>query len=251
MPIAKSRLKSSQYRFDHEGAAPQGQQARPRRGGELAVPRPTVYVVDDDPSIRRLLSWLMEKEGARVEGFASAEAFLTAYDEDGPACLVLDLSLGGLNGLDAQRQLKERGVDIPVVFISGTAHVAQAVQAVKEGAVDFIVKPFDYRKVVEIIGGCLARSAEAVEQRQQTQEVRAHLAALTPREREVMDCVVAGKLNRMIADELHVSIKTVEAHRARIMEKLQVHSVADLVRLSMHATARLGFTLIAGPIGLP
>jgi FixJ family two-component response regulator len=217
------------------------------------MPRPTVYVVDDDASIRRLLIWLMEKEGARVEGFASAESFLGAYEPDGPGprCLVLDLSLGGLNGLDVQRQLKDRGVHIPVVFISGTAQVTQAVQAIKEGAVDFIVKPFDYRKVVEIISGCLQRNRADHKQRQVTETMRAHLAALTPREREVMDCVVAGKINRMIADELHVSIKTVEAHRARIMEKLQVHSVADLVRLTMTASTRLGFTLIACPVTLP
>lgn len=259
MPIAKAMLKSSQYRYDYaRGRRAAWPQARAPREGDLAMPRPTVYVVDDDASIRRLLIWLMEKEGVRVEGFASAEAFLAAYqpasserDGPGPRCLVLDLSLGGLNGLDVQRQLKERGVDIPVVFISGTAQVTQAVQAVKEGAVDFIVKPFDYRKVVEIISACLQRSRAAREQRAQTETMRAHLAALTPREREVMDCVVAGKLNRMIADELHVSIKTVEAHRARIMEKLRVHSVAELVRLSMSATARLGFTLIAGPAGLP
>ncbi len=217
----------------------------------LAMSKPTVYVVDDDASIRRLLSWLMEKEGVLVKSFANAEAFLDGFKPNGPACLVLDLKLGGMDGLGLQQRLKERGLELPVVFVSGTAQVPQAVQAVKDGAIDFVVKPFDYRKLVALIRNCLARSTEAHQQREKVEASQAHLAALTPREREVMDRVVAGKLNRMIADELAVSIKTVEAHRARIMEKLQVHSVADLVRLSLSATARLGFTLIVGSYGVP
>lgn len=218
--------------------------------GSLATPKPTVYVVDDDASIRRLLSWLMEKEGVLVRSFPNAEAFLKGFKPNGPACLVLDLKLGGMDGLGLQQRLKERGTELPVVFVSGTAQVPQAVQAVKDGAVDFVVKPFDYRKLVTLIRNCLARSTEAHQRREKAEASQANLAALTPREREVMDRVVAGKLNRLIADELDVSIKTVEAHRARIMEKLQVHSVADLVRLSMSASARLGFTLIVGTYGV-
>jgi len=218
--------------------------------GSLATPKPTVYVVDDDASIRRLLSWLMEKEGVLVRSFPNAEAFLEGFKPNGPACLVLDLKLGGMDGLGLQQRLKERGTELPVVFVSGTAQVPQAVQAVKDGAVDFVVKPFDYRKLVTLIRNCLARSTEAHQRREKAEASQANLAALTPREREVMDRVVAGKLNRLIADELDVSIKTVEAHRARIMEKLQVHSVADLVRLSMSASARLGFTLIVGTYGV-
>ena len=217
----------------------------------LAMSKPTVYVVDDDASIRRLLSWLMEKEGVLVQSFPNAEAFLEGFRPNGPACLILDLKLGGMDGLGLQQRLKERGLELPVVFVSGTAQVPQAVQAVKDGAVDFVVKPFDYRKLVALIRNCLARSTEVHQQREKVEASQANLAALTPREREVMDRVVAGKLNRMIADALAVSIKTVEAHRARIMEKLQVHSVADLVRLSMSATARLGFTLIVGYYGVP
>ena len=216
--------------------------------GVSAIARPTVYVVDDYASIRRLITWLAEKDGIRVEAFAAAEAFLDAYRDDKPACLVLDLTLGGMDGLELQRQLKERGIDLPVVFISGTAEVTQAVEAVKEGAVDFVVKPFDYRKLTAIIQRCLQRSAESFERRHHARTALSGLAALTPREREVMERVVAGKLNRMIADELSVSIKTVEAHRARVMEKLQVHSVAELVRLSLMVgqviAIFLGFTLI-------
>jgi FixJ family two-component response regulator len=214
------------------------------------VPGATVYVVDDDDSIRRLITWLFEKDGFRVEAFATAEAFLKAYAPKLPGCLVLDLTLGGMDGLGLQRHLKARGLDLPVVFVSGTAEITQAVEAVKEGAADFVVKPFDYRKLVVIVHRCLQRSIEALEQRRHTRAAVDVLASLTPREREVMNCVVAGKLNRMIADELCVSIKTVEVHRARMMEKLQVHSVAELVRLSLlvgqTVAGLLGFTLIVG-----
>jgi FixJ family two-component response regulator len=212
------------------------------------VAAPTVYVVDDDDSIRRLMTWLFETDGVRVEAFATAETFLDAYAPGNPGCLVLDLTLAGMDGLKLQRLLKARGFDLPVVFVSGTAEVTQAVEAVKEGAVDFVVKPFDYRQLVAIVRRCLQRNVEAREQQRSTRAAAGSLASLTPREREVMNCVIAGKLNRMIADELNVSIKTVEAHRARVMEKLQVHSVAELVRLSLMAGQTiaifLGFTLI-------
>ncbi len=198
-----------------------------------ASPQPTVYVVDDDPSTRRLLSWLMEREGVRTERFATAETFLDAFRIAGPCCLVLDLKLAGMNGLALQQQLNDRGIDLPIVFVSGTAQIDQAVTAVKHGAVDFVVKPFDYKKLVTLIHGCLQRSARSLEQRRDNDVTLAHLAALTPREREVMECVVSGKPNRIIAEELAVSIKTVEVHRARVMEKLGVHSLAELVRLSM------------------
>lgn len=216
--------------------------------GAAPVTDATVYVVDDDDSIRRLITWLLEKDGIRVAGFATAEAFLAAYAPERAGCLVLDLTLGGMDGLGLQRQLKARDCDLPVVFVSGTAEVPQAVEAVKEGAVDFVVKPFDYRKLVAIVHASLQRNMETVARRRQAGAVVDGLASLTPREREVMDRVVAGKLNRVIADELCVSIKTVEAHRARVMEKLHVHSVADLVRLTLLAGQTvalfLGFTLI-------
>lgn len=199
------------------------------------TPNPTVYVVDDDPSIRRLVAWLMERDGVQVQSYASAEAFLESFRPGSPACLVLDLTLGGMDGLDLQASLKERLIEMPIVFMSATGDIPRAVEAVKRGAVDFVVKPFDYRKLVELIRQCLARSAVALSRHREGAAMTAGLAALTPREREIMDLVVAGKLNRMIAEELAVSIKTVEAHRARIMEKLQVNSVAELVRLSLTA----------------
>lgn len=198
----------------------------------------TVYVVDDDESIRRLLTWLMEQEGYRVSSFATAERFLESVHPGGPSCLLLDLTLGGMDGLDLQARLKESQPDLPVVFISATADVPRAVEAVKLGAVDFVVKPFDYKKVLDLVRVCLKRSAEALDRRRREESTLAAIASLTPREREVMERVVAGKLNRVIAEELSVSIKTVEAHRARIMEKLHVGSVADLVRIAVGAAGR-------------
>jgi FixJ family two-component response regulator len=205
------------------------------KSGHAAPADATVYVVDDDPSIRRLVTWLMEREGVRVASFASAEAFLKSFRPNGPACLVLDLTLSGMSGLDLQARLKADAVQLPILFMSATADIPRAVEAVKQGAVDFVVKPFDYRKLVDLTHDCLRRSAERRQQRYSAEAHIANMAALTPREREVMDHVVAGKLNRMIADELAVSIKTVEAHRARIMEKLQVGSVAELVKLAVVA----------------
>jgi two-component system response regulator TtrR len=198
----------------------------------------TVYVVDDDESIRRLLTWLMEQEGYRVASFATGEAFLDTFRANGPSCLLLDLTLGGMDGLDLQARLKGVAPDLPVVFISATADVPRAVEAVKLGAVDFIVKPFDYTKVLDLVRVCVKRSADALSRRRREESALAAIASLTPRERQVMDQVVAGKLNRVIAEELDVSIKTVEAHRAKIMEKLQVGSVADLVRVAVGAGSR-------------
>ncbi|MBI1776311.1 MAG: response regulator transcription factor [Proteobacteria bacterium] len=200
---------------------------------EPEMARPVVYVVDDDPSIRRLFAWLLGREGVRVVGCDGGESFLEAFEADGPVCLVLDLTLGGMDGLALQQRLKDRGVELPIVFISGTAEIAQAVAAVKHGAVDFVVKPFDYRHLVELVRTCLKSSADSWARRRRGEGVSSQLAALTPREREVMERVVAGKPNRVIADELAVSVKTIEWHRARIMEKLQVHSLAELIRLSL------------------
>jgi two-component system response regulator TtrR len=201
--------------------------------GEPDMPKPVVYVVDDDPSIRRLVAWLIAREGVRCVGCAGAEAFLEAYEAKGPACLVLDLALVGMNGLALQRHLAESAIEVPILFISGTAEIPQAVEAVKRGAVDFVVKPFDYRRLVELVGECLKRAVEDWSRHRGAAAASGPLAALTQREREVMERVVAGKPNRVIADELALSIKTIEWHRARIMDKLQVRSLAELIRVSL------------------
>ena len=191
---------------------------------------PTVFVVDDDASIRELLTWLMQRNSLPVRAFPDAREFLAAYAPDQPGCLVLDLHLPGMNGLELQQYLKAQGVLIPVIFLSGGADVPKAVRAVREGAVDFLEKPFDYKRVVELVGECLERDRVERTGRARRRAVSERLEQLTQREREVLDLVVAGKLNREIAETLDISIKTVEAHRARLMEKLEVGSLAELVQ---------------------
>ena len=194
------------------------------------MPPATVYVVDDDASTRELLAWLMKRHSIRAEVFPDARSFLKVYRPDFPGCLVLDLDMPGMSGLDLQQYLKEQGVLIPVIFLSGRADVPKAVQAVREGAIDFIEKPFDYKRVVELVRECLERDRLARDGRERKRLVCERLGQLTQREREVLDLVVAGKMNREIAETLDISIKTVEAHRARLMEKLEVSSLAELVQ---------------------
>ena len=194
---------------------------------------PIAYIVDDDDSIRELLSWLMRRNGIRAAAFATAAEFLEARRDEAPACLILDLHMPGMGGLELQRHLAERGIALPIVFLSGRADVPKAVHAVKSGAVDFIEKPFDYKRIVEVVRECLARDAAARVGRERARRAAERLATLSQREREVLDRVVSGKPNRVIAEELDISIKTVEAHRARIMEKLEAGSLAELVQLAM------------------
>jgi FixJ family two-component response regulator len=197
----------------------------------------TVYVVDDDGSTRELMAWLMKRNDIACETFADAKSFLKAFQGGGSGCLVLDLHMPGMGGLEVQRLLKEQGVQIPVIFLSGRADVSKAVEAVKSGAFDFIEKPFDYKRIVALIRECLAKELQLCADRDRRQAVVGRVAQLTQREREVMERVVAGQLNRVIAEELDISIKTVEAHRAHIMEKLEVNSVAELVQAALEAKA--------------
>jgi RNA polymerase sigma factor (sigma-70 family) len=191
---------------------------------------PTVFVVDDDPSTRELLAWLMRRNGLRAEIFPDAPAFLAAYQGGQPGCLVLDLDMPGMSGLELQSNLKESGVTLPVIFLSGRADVPKAVRAVREGAVDFIEKPFDYKRVVALVRECIDRDARSRAGNEHRRRCAERLAQLTQREREVLDLVIAGKINREIAEALDISVKTVEAHRSRLMEKLEVGSVAELVQ---------------------
>jgi RNA polymerase sigma factor (sigma-70 family) len=204
------------------------------------VSEPTVYVVDDDGSTRELLAWLMKRHGLRAEVFPDARAFLKSYRTEMPGCLILDLNMPGMSGLDLQQYLKEHGVQLPVIFLSGGADVPKAVQAVKEGAIDFIEKPFDYRRVLSLVEDCLKRDGEARGMQERRRLHRERLAQLTQREREVLDLIVAGRMNREIAETLDISIKTVEAHRAKVMEKLEVSSVAELVQATLAAPSGHG-----------
>lgn len=198
---------------------------------------PTAYVVDDDESIRSLWRWLMESNGIAVQTFATAVEFIESYRPGGAACLILDLRLPDMSGLELQDYLKQKAIDIPIVFVTGHGDVQTAVSAIKGGAVDFIEKPFSYREVLAIIRRALARDAEARAKRAQQTVLDGRVAALTEREREVMARVVEGKPNKVIADELDISVKTVEVHRARMMEKMAVGSVAALVQALMQRSA--------------
>lgn len=196
-----------------------------------------MYVVDDDEAIRTLWRWLMESNGIAVQTFAGAREFIEGYRARGPGCLVLDLRLPGMSGLDLQEYLKRRGIEIPVVFVTGHGDVSTAVNAIKGGAVDFIQKPFSYREVLAIIDKALRRDAEACTRRARRSQASARLAALTERERDVLRRIIEGKANKVTAEELAISVKTVEFHRARVMEKMQAGSVAELVQLALSAAA--------------
>lgn len=194
---------------------------------------PAVFVVDDDEATRELLRWLMSSNGIPVQAFRCAHDFLLALRVSRPGCIVLDLRMPDMSGLDLQQHLAERGVDIPIIFVTGEGNVSQAVAAVKAGAVDFLEKPFDYRRVLLLVRECLTRHAEQRQRVNERHRVAYRLASLTPREREVLERVMAGKPNRVIAEDLVISVKTVEVHRAHIMEKLEVKSVAQLVQVAL------------------
>ena len=200
----------------------------------VATPVRTVYVVDDDEAVRDSLQWLLEGSSYRVRSFASAEAFLSQFEPDGVACLVLDVRMPGMSGLELQSELATRKVDLPIVFVTGHGDVPMAVAAMKSGASDFIEKPFDQAALKSVVERTLARAGDAaVEQDIRRQNV-ARMARLTLRERQVLERIVAGRLNKQIADDLGISIKTVEAHRANIMEKLEAGTVADLMRVALN-----------------
>jgi FixJ family two-component response regulator len=195
----------------------------------------TVYVVDDDEALRDALGMLFRTAGLKVETFASAVAFLQRAKPVQPACLVLDIRMPGLSGTVLQDELIERGMRIPIIFISGHGDIPMAVEAVKKGAYDFIEKPFDDYQLLCQVLNALEQPAEGARAGQDRNAER--LALLSEREREVLDLVLAGVPNRRIAGELFISMKTVEFHRARIMQKLEVGSAAELFRLCLGAAA--------------
>jgi RNA polymerase sigma factor (sigma-70 family) len=199
-------------------------------------PPPTVFVVDDDLAIRQSLHWLIASAGWPVETYASAQEFLDSYQAGRPGCLVLDVRMAGLSGLELQDRLAAQEVCLPIIIITGHGDVPMAVRALKAGALDFLEKPFPDQVLLDRIRQALEQDARARDAWARQQELRARLARLTPREREVMDLVVAGKPNKVIAAQLGVSDKTVEAHRAKLMEKMQADNVADLVRLVLTLT---------------
>ena len=196
---------------------------------------PTVFIVDDDPAIRFAMQALMDSVNLRHEIFGSGDEFLEGVSDERPGCLVLDIRMPGLGGLELQEELIKRGNTLPVIFITGHGDVPMAVDAMQKGAVDFIQKPFRDQDLLDRIREALRTDAERREEQQKHAEVSERLSRLTNREREVFDLVVTGKPNKVIAYELGVSQRTVEIHRARVMEKMQARSLADLVK--MHMTA--------------
>jgi two-component system response regulator TtrR len=202
---------------------------------------PTAYVVDDDEAIRTLWRWLIESNGIAVRTYATAMEFIEGYDPGTPGCLVLDLRLPGMSGLELQDYLKKRGIQVPIVFVTAHGDVATAVTALKGGAVDFIEKPFSYRRVLAIIKKAFQRDAENRDRRVRHLRAASRMAMLTERERAVLQRVIEGKQNKVIAGELDISVKTVEFHRSKLMEKMGVDSVAQLVQLT------LGFSLMESP----
>jgi FixJ family two-component response regulator len=198
-------------------------------------PAPVVFVVDDDPAMRDSLRWLIESTGLQVETFADAQTFLARIRPDVPGCVVLDIRMPGMSGLDLQAELARRGIGLPTIMVTGHAEVPMAVRAVKAGAIDFIEKPFSDQLLLDRVRQGIEMDRQEREGRMRRAEVLRRMSLLTQREREVLELVVAGKPNREIAAALRLSPKTVEVHRAHVMDKMQASSVAELVRLSLFA----------------
>jgi FixJ family two-component response regulator len=197
----------------------------------------TVYVVDDDEAVRDSLQWLLEGKDYRVRCFESAESFLSRYDPREVACLIVDIRMGGMTGLELQNRLIETHSPLPIVFITGHGDVPMAVDTMKKGAMDFIQKPFKEDQLVPLVERMLDQAKGAFSEHQSAASREALMARLTMREAQVLERIVAGRLNKQIADDLGISIKTVEAHRANIMEKLNANTVADLLKTALGQTS--------------
>ncbi len=199
----------------------------------MTAKKGTVYVVDDDEAVRDSLQWLLEGKDYRVRCFESAEAFLARYDPREIACLIADIRMHGMTGLELQDKLIERKSPLPIVFITGHGDVPMAVDTMKKGALDFIQKPFDENALVNVVERMLEHAHTAYADQQEAATRDALLSKLTGRESQVLERIVAGRLNKQIADDLGISIKTVEAHRANIMEKMGANTVADLLKVAL------------------
>jgi FixJ family two-component response regulator len=197
------------------------------------VNEPTVFIVDDDDAVRRFLSGLVQSIDLRVEVHSTAQGFLDAYEPGCPGCLLLDVRMPGMSGLELQRELAGQSIDLPVIILTGHGNVPVAVQAMKAGAVDFIEKPFNNELLLDRIQTVVAQSVRADGARTRRNEISNRLKSLTQRERQVFDLVVAGEVNKSIAYHLTISEKTVEIHRANVMNKMRAKSLASLVKMAI------------------
>ena len=193
----------------------------------------TVYVVDDDEAVRDSVQWLLEGSDYRVRCFESAESFLSRFDAREVACLIADVRMGGMTGLELQNRLIEMRSPLPMIFITGHGDVPMAVETMKKGAMDFIQKPFNENQLLSMVEKMLEAARDSFAELQEAANREALMAKLTLRESQVLERIVAGRLNKQIADDLGISIKTVEAHRANIMEKLSANTVADLLKIAL------------------
>mgnify|MGYP000097046708 FL=1 len=196
----------------------------------------TIFVVDDDKAVRDSLSWLISSVGLHVETFGSAQDFLDVYDPTRPGCLLVDVRMPGMSGLELQKRLAENPHCLPVIVVTGHGDVQMAVRAMKDGAFDFIEKPYNDQILLDLVQKAVRECERRRTQVTSHQEIQNLVDTLTPRERQVMDMIVAGNTNKQIAYALDISEKTVEAHRAKVMEKLEASSLADLIRKSLTAS---------------
>jgi RNA polymerase sigma factor (sigma-70 family) len=194
--------------------------------------KPLVYVVDDDPSVLRSLERLLRSEGYDLETFTSAQEFLDFQHPDTPSCLILDVKMPGLSGLELQERLTDKGISLPIIFITGHGTVPASVKAMKAGAVDFLLKPFSPTDLLETVAKALEKDLQAKQRERELKQLQERLRTLTPREYQVFRLVVTGMLNKQIAFDLGTTEKTIKVHRARIIEKMGAKSLADLVRFA-------------------
>ncbi len=200
---------------------------------EAMLTQATVFVVDDDPAMCESLCWLIESAGLKAKSFASAAEFLSEYDPDRPGCLVTDVRMPGMSGLELHARLAENRSPLPVLLITGHGDVPMAVRAMRHGVFDFLEKPFNDQALLERIQQAIHLDRQRREQGRRNRQFQARLASLTPRERQVMDLVVQARLNKQVAALLNLSEKTIETHRANVMRKMKVATVVELVRLVM------------------